>query len=1557
MKKLFFLLATLPMALFGQVWMQNIPADKAQNGTLTFTDIQQVFYNYEKEHGVINGKMLVNGRQEKVPGWKQFKRWEYFWEQRVDATTGTFPKVHAADIMEQYAASHLNGKSSLGNWVTVGPSVSDGGYAGIGRVNCVAFHPTDNNTFWVGTPSGGLWKTTDGGGTWTVLTDGNKVLGVSDIAIPSDYATSNTIYIATGDKDGGSVWSLGGGSSADNNSVGVLKSTDGGATWNTTGLSYLASQGKLIGRLLIHPTNTNTLLAGTNEGIYKTTDGGTNWTSEYTGTYIIDMEFKAGDPSVIYASNKDYWGVARIIKSADTGGTWSTIKSFADTDYRVEIAVTAHDANYMYAIVANRNSGLTGIYKSTDGGSAFTQLVNGNDANKSYLYYYSDGSGENSGQGSYDLTIAVSPSDKNRVIIGGVNSWKTTDGGTTWNICNMWTSYSGYNFSGAPEVHADKHIHVYRADGTLFEGNDGGIYKSTNSGTSWTDLSNGIVNSQIYRLSVSQTDNNMTINGLQDNGSKLVDGTFWYDVTGGDGMECIIDYTNKNTQYATYVNGTIYRTNDLWNNYVTISDNIGGSGAWVTPYIIDPNNNSTLYVGYADVWKTTNKGDSFTKISTINTADLIRSMAIAPSNSNYVYVADHDNLWKTTNGGTSWTEITGTLPVSTNNITYLAVKNSDENTIWVSMGGYNTQKVYQSTNGGTTWTSISTGLPSLPVMCVIQNKMQTSVDQLYAGTDGGVFVKNGTDDWQLFSQGLPNVVVTELDIYYNTTTPESSKLRAATFGRGLWESDLYSVPAVAPVAAFTANATSISQGQTVTFTDGSTNGPTSWDWTFAGGTPSSSVQQNPQVVYDVAGTYDVVLTATNEAGSDTETKVGYITVNPAVAPVAGFTADKTLIFAGQNITFSDTSLNNPTSWSWAFAGGTPALSTLQNPVVAYSTEGSYDVSLTVTNAGGSHQVEKVGYITVEALPAFPAPSNLTATATINSVDLNWEAPVVDTLLSEGFEGTWPPAGWSVNYSATLTGTQSPPTGATWFHCDENSFANGPHPEYIHTGVYSAAIGYTAPEFNWLITPEFVPDLASYLSFWIWYWSDASGGFITKFQVMVYDNATWTSLLTMDNSTFSNEFDTPVEISLAAYASKTIQIAFVYEYNDGYQLMVDDVAVAKKASGYQIYRNAQALVKLSDASLETYTDAGLTPNTYEYYISALYNNQLNESDTSNHAKATVYGQSVAAFSAVPVTGVAPLDVTFSNTSQNAISYSWDFGDESTSTETNPVHTFTQPGNYTVVLTASNPMNSDTETKTGYIKATLPEVTAGFSAAPTTGTFPFDVSFTNTSGNATSYTWNFGDGETSTDENPVHSYQTAGNFTVSLTASNSDFTDTETKANYIEALWPAPMAKFLAEPTSGIDPLVVTFTDSSEYAQSWNWNFGDGNTSTLQNPVNTYTKGTYSVTLQVTNPTGSNSITKENLIVVDPNSIPEEWKERIQVYPNPASDKITIIIVNSEFQDVSVELYDLSGKLIYHSPVTQKTFVEEKIEVGHLDKANYLVKISIDDAVIVTGIAVK
>lgn len=252
---------------------------------------------------------------------------------------------------------------------------------------------------------------------------------------------------------------------------------------------------------------------------------------------------------------------------------------------------------------------------------------------------------------------------------------------------------------------------------------------------------------------------------------------------------------------------------------------------------------------------------------------------------------------------------------------------------------------------------------------------------------------------------------------------------------------------------------------------------------------------------------------------------------------------------------------------------------------------------------------------------------------------------------------------------------------------------------------------------------------------------------------------------------------------------------------------------------------------------------------------------------------------AAFSASPLSGPAPLAVQFTDQSTgNITSWHWDFGDGSTSTEQNPIHTYTSPGVYTVTLTVSGPGGSDTETKPNYITVNHPAPTADFTASPTSGTAPLAVQFTDQStGDIMAWDWLFGDGHKSGARHPLHTYESAGTYTVSLTVTGPGGSDTETKPDYISVSTPPPVANFSASPLSGVAPLTVSFTDQSTgEITAWLWDFGDGSTSTQQNPTHTYdTPGTYTVTLTVTGPGGSDSFSRANYITVNPATETKTW----------------------------------------------------------------------------------
>ncbi|MBL7942330.1 MAG: hypothetical protein JNM00_06175, partial [Flavobacteriales bacterium] len=364
--------------LFGQQdrsW-QDLMADPS-------VKIQEVREAFDREW---EGKEVVKGR-----GYKQFKRWEYFMEQRCYPTGDRFAPDAVLRAMDEKPEMFL--KNNLpGIWTYIGnTSIPSGG--GAGRVNSIRPLPGSTTTFFACAPGGGVWKTTNTGTSWTMLnTDQLASIGVSDIAI--DPSNTNIMYIATSDGDAGDTYS-----------IGVLKSTDAGATWNPTGLNWQVTQTRVINRLLIHPTNTQIVIAATSDGIYRTTNGGTTWTQELAGSYK-DLKFKPGTPATVYATgNAD-----DFFRSTDTGDNWTQITTGLPTSgvSRMSLAVSAANANYVYILAGNNSDyGLFGVYRSTDSGSTWTQQADGS---PNLLTWDENGTG-GGGQAWYDLSIECDQED------------------------------------------------------------------------------------------------------------------------------------------------------------------------------------------------------------------------------------------------------------------------------------------------------------------------------------------------------------------------------------------------------------------------------------------------------------------------------------------------------------------------------------------------------------------------------------------------------------------------------------------------------------------------------------------------------------------------------------------------------------------------------------------------------------------------------------------------------------------------------------------------------------------------------------------------------------------------------------------------------------------------------------------------------------------------------------------------------------------------------------------------------------------------------------------
>jgi PKD repeat protein len=870
--------------LLAQQWQEPLPAGNAT----TFYQVQANFYQtwgqieqqvmaarvanapYQGKHNTPNAPHVAAPSTK--GGYKMFKRWADYMEPRVYPSGDlSLPSTNWQRFesylnsnpvaMQQYQMSRMgnpigNSPNSMNGpslpsvlnstWQFVGPTGAPSG-GGAGRINFVRFDPTNTNIIWAGAPAGGLWKSTNGGASWTTNTDQLSVIGCTDLAI--DYTNTNTMYLATGDGDAGDTYS-----------IGILKSTDGGATWNATGLTWTVNQGRTISRLQIHPTNPQILLAATSNGIFRTTNGGTSWTQTQTTNSFKDMEFNPADPNTVYATG------TRFFKSTDNGVTWTQITSGLPTNTqtnRMAIAVTPANAAYVYVLAGNAsNSGFYGLYRSTDNGTTFTQR-----SSTPNLLGWSSTGADTGGQSWYDLAIAASPTQQDVVIVGGVNIWRSANGGTSWTINGHWTG------TGAPYVHADIHdlIFLPGSGTTYFSGNDGGVFKTTNSGGAWSDISNNLCIAQIYRIGLSGSNASLHITGHQDNGTNLRNGASYVETMGGDGMDCFIDRTNNNVMYGEQYNGSLNRSTNGGGSWSGITTGLSGNAAWVTPWYQDPSVANTIYVGYTNLFKSTNQGTNWTQLAALpaSPGGTIVDFRVAPSNNQVIYVARSTGLFKTTNGGTSWTTVTGTLPVGSAAITRIAVAPNDPNTVLVTFSGYSSgNKVYRSTNGGTSWTNLSTGLPNLPANCVTMMPGSTN-GAYYVGMDVGVYyIDNTFTSWQPYFTGLANVPVFDLEVYQPT-----GKLRAATYGRGVWEVDIYNPGTLPPVAQFVASASTVCPGNGVNFTDQSSFSPTSWSWTFPSGTPATSTAQNPTgISWSAAGTYTVTLVATNANGSSTYTQ-------------------------------------------------------------------------------------------------------------------------------------------------------------------------------------------------------------------------------------------------------------------------------------------------------------------------------------------------------------------------------------------------------------------------------------------------------------------------------------------------------------------------------------------------------------------------------------------------------------------------------------------------------------------------------------------------------------
>jgi photosystem II stability/assembly factor-like uncharacterized protein len=669
-------------------------------------------------------------------------------------------------------------------WTPIGPKPIVGGFAFIpysGRLNSIAIHPTNPDIIYVGGAQGGVWKTTDGGATWVPLTDNQCSLAMGSVVL--DPVNPDIVYAGTGEQNfsGDSYYGCG-----------VLKSTNGGQSWVELGKNVFdlnfAPGGRRISRVVVDKFSANTantiVFAATDAGLYRSADAGATWTqaSDPIGA-ITDLVADPINGGVLYAANGDIGGSIRngVFKTIDGGVTWTKSWTPPSNAGRINLAIAPSAPNTIYAAVHAANNGganansLLGIWATENGGSTWTQK-RGTDA---------DLCGQ---QCWYDMVIAVDPTNPLLVYFGGISLHKSTDGGATFaNIGNS--------------IHVDHHAFAFHptTPTTIFAGSDGGIFKSTNAGATWTSLNTNLELTQFYAgVSVSPTSATTILGGTQDNGTLQWSGSGgWPMVVGADGGFTALDQLTgatafAETQWTPNSGFSGPRRRDAGGGATQFIQKINGINTndralFIPPIAMDPLRPRIVFFGTLNLYRSANSGDQWTNIGAglVAANGSIASIGVAASDTLTLYVGSNDGrLSYTHNLGATWTAATG---IGTGPITDIAVDPRDSRIAIIVQSSFSAanaaNKVFRTVDGGATWTNLTFDLPNIPVLAVV---LEPGSRDITIGTDLGVFtLRNGTNSWVPVLHGLPNVAV--YDLVFDAPR---SRLIAATHGRGMFALDV-----------------------------------------------------------------------------------------------------------------------------------------------------------------------------------------------------------------------------------------------------------------------------------------------------------------------------------------------------------------------------------------------------------------------------------------------------------------------------------------------------------------------------------------------------------------------------------------------------------------------------------------------------------------------------------------------------------------------------------------------------------------------------------------------
>ncbi|MBI5323724.1 MAG: PKD domain-containing protein [Ignavibacteriae bacterium] len=1379
----------------------------------------------------------------------------------------------------QYADRMMHSKNSKAliqaqqpEWKPIGP------FKVGGRIKSIAPHPVKNGWAYAGAAAGGIWRTTDYGANWTPIFDFENGIAFGSIAIDPNHP--DTMYAGTGEAVSSAGGGLGG--TPIYLGAGLFKSIDAGVTWKLIGLRNVGTFSKVY----VHPKNSNFIVAGgcyKGQGFYKSTDAGATWTKTFDQN-VTDVTIDPNDENWIFI------GVSSegVYYSSDAGDNWEIRSSGFETGIgRVSVQLAPSSPETLYSLTDI--GGVGTIYKTTNSGSSWSLIYKGQES------FFN-------GQGWYDNYISVHPSNANIVLAGGIDIWRTSDGGSAWT--NVTSGYTGGS------VHVDQHVASFNPlnPNIVYAGNDGGIYISSNSGYSWSEINNNLQVTQFYSLAVDYSKVNRNFGGTQDNGTlgNLTPDN-WSGIIGGDGFRVIVDYDNPNIFYGESQYGSIRRVNLANMSSKSIESGVfsGDEGPWDSPFIMDPINNYILYHGRHALYASYDNGDSWSKIiskkvpgfSTIAVSHANQLVIWAGNQVGELYVCK-DGAEK---GDASWNEVSSNGLVN-RYMTDIETSYENEGTAYVSYSGYGAGHIFKTTDYGQTWENIGLSLPDAPCNAIALHPENENI--LFVATDVGVFTTyDAGNSWLPFGSGLPRSPVLDLSFHMNRLVLPDLILRAATHGRSMWE---VTVPSeiVSDLAI-----TSPAGGEIYV---GTSSSVISW----------YGFNQPVKIEYSTNDGANWVNIANNVTGNYMRWRV----------PNIDALLCRIRVSANDNVVISRTfSINTLKKGSVLISSGVkyvPYGITYDGINGLWSTD--FEGNKLYKLNAETFAIEKSFTLPGDSLFSDLTLDRLTGTIYIhkmNSTSGNGgKILVLDTLGNQIRSFNSPSKSYPIGLELV---------DGVLIACDRD----GSRQMYKISAVDGSEISRSTNPYNKTYGPRgLCYDGSKYLYQICTYFP--GGGSLTEALAMKIDKDTLTASL----ETMPLESNTGGMINARGIDIDPRDNNFwVSDYNGnlykiaGFNTLVADFSVLSN------YGNSPFEVQFTDNSVGNITswswefgDGGTSTEKNPIHIynsTGSFNVKLTVSDGSisnmiiKENYIIVYDNALkAAFSAEPLSGIKPLNVQFTDNSSGQItSWLWNFGDGGTSSEKNPSHIYNSSGSFTVTLKITDETNENTTFKSNYIIVLDKKPIAAFSANPYAGAVPLEVKFKDESeGNIISWLWNFGDGGTSTEKNPTHIFQDTGTYTIILKTYGTNDSSEIIKNNFIKVYPPNILrAIFSADPVRGNVPFSVKFTDQSiGNPTTWLWDFGDDSSSTEQNPVHLYTKSNiYTVVLTVSDGINQSTINMGNYIIAD-TAVGVEYSLTNEIgvletilFPNPMLD-FSIISFKSliDNANVKVQISDVLGRCI-------------------------------------------